>query len=141
MIPHSHPQRAAETNVYRPMNPCRPVTNYGVTPTGGISPFAGVVSVAGRNMTIGGATQPELVPAIGQNELALPTALPSGEVVVPLATRPGHVYVVQVSDDLTLPITNRWRSVWTNSPSGGNLLYREIPTGVRTGRFYRVIER
>ncbi len=36
MIPHSHPQRAAETNVYRPMNPCRPVTKYGNNQAGAV---------------------------------------------------------------------------------------------------------
>ena len=106
---------------------------YELTPTGALAPFAGVVSYDGTNLPIGGASQPEILPAITESEFAPVTRLPSGEVILPLATRDGSITVIEFSDDLRV-----WTPIWTNTP--GSQLFRELPLNVRAGRFYRSVE-
>ena len=59
-----------------------------------------------------------------------------GEFALPLSTRPGHTYVIEVSNDLRV-----WTPAWTNSATTGSLLFREVPPDTLSGRYYRAIER
>ena len=106
---------------------------YELTPSGALTPFAGVASFDGTNLPITGVRQPEIVPAITEAEFAPATRLPTGEIVLPLATRDGTVTVIEFSDDLRV-----WTPIWTNTP--GSQLFRDLPLNVRAGRFYRSIE-
>ena len=106
---------------------------YELTPSGALAPFAGVASFDGTDLPIRCVSQPEIVPAITEAEFAPATRLPTGEIVLPLATRDGTVTVIEVSDDFRV-----WTPIWTNTP--GSMLFRELPLNVRAGRFYRSIE-
>ena len=103
---------------------------YEITPTGALTPFTGVASFDGTNLPIAGVSQPEVVSAITESEFAPATRLPSGEMILPLATRDGTITVIEFSDDLRL-----WTPIWTNTP--GSQLFRDLPLNVRAGRFYR----
>ena len=110
--------------------------SYEITPTNGGSSFAGTASFDGVNLNTAGAASTVVTGPLAKSQFAPPTRITAGEVALALATRPGHEYVVEVSDDLRV-----WTPVWTNSATTGSLLFREVPPGTRAGRFYRAIER
>ena len=98
-----------------------------------VAPFVGVASFDGLNAPIAGASEPQIVPAVAEPEFAPVTRLPSGEMVLPLATRNGAITVIEISNDL-----RTWTPVWTNSP--GNPLLRDLPQNLPAGRYYRSVE-
>ena len=117
-------------------DPTSRTLSYDITPTNAGAGFAGSASFDGVTLTTAGEVTTLVTGPLPNAQLSPPTRVIGGEFALPFSTRPGHTYVVEVSNDLRV-----WTPVWTNSATTGSLLFREVPPGTATGRFYRTIER